>query len=271
MNFLIDLFYRLPFSVLKSLPLNFLSKISGKLADSDLSRHLIPVFANLYRINLHEAEHPTGHFRNFNSFFIRTLRKGSREIDLSSDKIISPADGKLSYSKITRGEIWFIKDKSYSLAKLIEDEEVSRFDGGHALTVYLSPRDYHRFHMPIDGRILCPPKKINGYLFSVIPSVMNRINDLFCVNERLIYSFENETFGRFYVVAVGATFVGSIIDLADIKNKKAGETVLKGAELGAFKFGGSTIVLITEKAFPMSQDNKSFCSNRGEVKFGEIL
>ncbi len=268
---LIRLFYKLPYFILANLPLNFLSKAAGKFADHKFSRHFILFFIKLFNISMEEAERGAFQYDTFNDFFTRGLREGVRKYDITSENIISPADGVLSCSRITDGYVALIKNKSYSLKDLLDEKDVSGFHQGHAATIYLSPRDYHRFHMPMDGQIVCLPQKIGGFLFSVMPEVVHHLGDLFCVNERLIYSFRNEVFGDFFLVAVGATFVGSIEDRIESKKRNTGETMKKGEELGAFKFGGSSIVLITGKGFPFKLSTEESLFSGENIRFGDTL
>ena len=267
----IQLFYKLPLFLLKKLPLNFLSRAVGRLADHALSRPLIPLCAKGIGVDLEEAEHGITHYPTLNAFFTRGLKEGRRPFDPQKRyEVIAPADGKLSYGRITDGKVWAIKDKGYSLDKLLGKTDIREFHDGHVVIIYLSPRDYHRFHMPLDGKITAPPKRIGGYLFSVMPEVMKSVDDLFCVNERLVYSFENEIHGKFYMVAVGATFVGSIVDRIASDGRMSGETMRKGEELGAFQFGGSSIVVIMERDFPIH--GKGSCPENGvAVRFGDVL
>ncbi len=267
----IEKFYQLPYFILTRLPLNLFSKLAGYFADHPLSKSLIPFFIKKFGVCLDEAEMGIERYPTLNAFFTRKLKEGLRTFDQSNDRMISPADGVFSYSKVIDGKIWVIKNKSYSLPKLIAQEQVGEFHEGHAVTIYLSPKDYHRFHMPLDGEITALPQKIEGYLFSVLPSVISRFDDLFCVNERLVYSFKNETYGTFFIVAVGATFVGSIVDRIEGENRKVGDIMRKGKELGAFKFGGSSIILITKKGFPLASTQKSSGENEGEIRFGDVL
>jgi len=267
----IQLFYKLPLFILKRLPLNFLSRAVGRLADHALSRPLIPLFVKGFGVDLEEAEHGIEHYPTLNAFFTRRLKEGRRAFDPEKkDEVISPSDGKLSYGEITEGKVWVIKEKGYSLEKLLGRSDVREFHEGRALVIYLSPRDYHRFHMPLDGKISAPPKRIGGYLFSVMPEVMRSVDDLFCVNERLVYSFENEIHGKFCVVAVGATFVGSIVDRISEDDRRVGETMRKGEELGAFRFGGSSIALIMEKNFSLRGRGTS-AEGGMPVRFGDVL
>lgn len=267
----IQLFYKLPLFILKRLPLNFLSRAVGRLADHALSRPLIPLFAKGFGVDLEEAEHEVAHYPTLNAFFTRGLKEGRRTFDPQKrDEVISPADGKLTYGRITDDKAWVIKEKGYSLEKLLGRTDIQEFKDGHAVIIYLSPRDYHRFHMPLDGKISAPPKRIGGYLFSVMPEVMKSVDDLFCINERLVYSFENEIHGKFCMVAVGATFVGSIVDRISGDHRRVGETMRKGEELGAFRFGGSSIALIMQKNVPVQ--GKASCPETGmPVRFGDVL
>lgn len=241
------------------LPKHALSRAVGRWARSPLSRYAIPLFIRRFRINVEEAEKPWRDYPNLLEFFIRKLKPDVRTVDPSPNTVVSPVDGVISQiGEITEGTLIQSKGVTYRLVDLLggDREQADRYDGGKFVTIYLSPRDYHRIHMPIDGEVT-NVFYIPGQLFPVNSFGVRAIRHLFVRNERLI-TFLRTALGTIAVVKVGATNVGSIrlnfdpevpTRSADRRfMRKAYEPPLhlsKGDELGRFELG-STVILLFE-------------------------
>ena len=149
-------------------------------------------------------------YASFNEFFTRPLKPGARP--LAPADWISPVDGAISqFGLIARDQVFQAKGHSYSTTALVGGDSAlaAQFENGHFATLYLSPKDYHRIHMPCDGRLL-RMVHVPGELFSVNPTTARGVPGLFARNERLVCVFENEQLGRWVLVLVGATIVGSM-------------------------------------------------------------
>lgn len=239
-------------------PQHQLSRVVGKLAASEhpmIKNTVIQAFKAQYGIDMSIAEQSNAlKFKSFNEFFTRSLKQGVRQIDTDPHSIVSPADGAISQlGKIEEGDIFQAKGQSFSVEKLIADPQLAEpFKNGHFATVYLSPKDYHRVHMPFAGT-LTETLYVPGELFSVNQTTAENIPGLFARNERMVCLFDTEL-GRMAVVLVGAMIVAGIETVATGKVKPTGHLELnqhnlfleKGAELGRF-YLGSTAVILFEK------------------------
>lgn len=229
-----------------------------------LKDRLIKGAVRLYRVDMNLAvqQDPTA-YSCFNAFFTRALRTEARPLAGDPAAVVSPVDGAVSQcGRIENGRIFQAKGQSYTLQELLgEDAEwCAQFADGHFATLYLSPRDYHRIHMPLSGKL----KKmlhIPGRLFSVSPSTTRVVPRLFSRNERLVNLFETEH-GPMAVIMVGAIFVASMDTVwagtvapatRRISQWRYGpqpptEPVIleKGEEMGRFNMG-STVVLLFQK------------------------
>ena len=210
-------------------------------------------FGRFFGVDFSEFDTPLKNFERLQDFFIRELKPGARPIAESA--LVSPCDGVFGQcGQVNDGHLLQIKGKSYSLSDLL-GEDAPDWHDAHYATIYLSPKDYHRFHAPCDGRVI-KAKHIPGYLWPVNPWAVKNINQLFCVNERLICWLDEKAI----LVAVGATMVGKVkvrFDHHLTTNNKLTEPVVKiygdkaqlfkkGEELGHFEFG-STIVMLTKE------------------------
>ncbi|MFH7765361.1 archaetidylserine decarboxylase [Acinetobacter sp. BSP-28] len=239
-------------------PQHQLSRVVGKLAASEnpiIKNTVIQAFKAQYGIDMSIAEQSNAlKFKSFNEFFTRSLKEGVRQIDTDPHSIVSPADGAISQlGQIEEGDIFQAKGQSFSVEKLIADPQLAEpFKNGHFATVYLSPKDYHRVHMPFAGT-LTETLYVPGELFSVNQTTAENIPGLFARNERMVCLFDTEL-GRMAVVLVGAMIVAGIETVATGKVKPTGHLELnqhnlfleKGAELGRF-YLGSTAVILFEK------------------------
>lgn len=195
------------------IPKQALTMLAGKLASKEagsLTTSVIRWFVGRYKVNMAEAANPDiASYKSFNEFFTRPLQDGARP--LADAGLICPVDGAISqFGAIERDQIFQAKGHSYSTTALVggDRELAAQFENGSFATIYLSPRDYHRIHMPCDGR-LTRMIHVPGALFSVNPTTARGVPGLFARNERVVCVFESAN-GPFVQILVGATIVGSM-------------------------------------------------------------
>lgn len=253
-------------------PHHLFSRIVGKVAESKLFRKpFITWFTKRYQVDLSEAviEDPL-EFENFNAFFTRALKPGARTICKDLGAIVSPADGAISQlGPIDELSILQAKGRRYSVGSLLacSPDEAKTFVNGSFATIYLSPRDYHRVHMPIAGR-LTKTTYIPGKLFSVNQKTAESVTDLFARNERLVCYFDT-ALGPMVLVLVGAMIVAGIETVwAGAIAPNANKTIVTeerfdsidlkiGEEMGRFKLGSTAILLFQEHAINFSPTLKA--------------
>jgi phosphatidylserine decarboxylase len=244
------------------LPKDLISAVMYRAARSErrwISRPLIRWFARAYGVDLAEAEHPDiDAYATFNGFFTRALRPGARVIDGGPDAVVSPADGTLSeFGALDADTLLQAKGRSYSLAALLGEsgQRVEALLGGSYCTVYLSPRDYHRVHAPLDAA-LTRTRYIPGRRFSVSPATAAAIDRIFCRNERAVCWFDTAV-GPMVIVLVGALNVSSISTFShgeiasgtpQLWDESAPLYVARGAEIGRFNLGSTVVVLFARGA-----------------------
>lgn len=221
---------------------------------------LIATVVRNYRVDMSEAEQPDPFsYASFNAFFTRPLKPGARTIPADVQAVVCPADGRISQSGAIRdGSILQAKGRDFSVAELIADDALAaNYANGSFLTVYLSPRDYHRVHAPLTGR-LQQTVHVPGRLFSVAPFAVVGVPGLFARNERLVCHFVGDH-GPFVVVMVGAMLVSGIQTVwsgvevppharaITTRDWSASRIELqRGQELGRFNMGSTVIVLLPE-------------------------
>ncbi|TAH44938.1 MAG: phosphatidylserine decarboxylase [Betaproteobacteria bacterium] len=241
------------------LPKQALTVLAGKLAGAragGLTTAVIRWFVRRYGVDMDEAANPDiASYPTFNAFFTRPLRAGARP--LAQAALVCPVDGGISqFGAIERDQIFQAKGHSYSTTALVGGDArlAARFQDGSFATLYLSPRDYHRIHMPCDGR-LRRMIYVPGELFSVNPTTARGVPGLFARNERVVCVFDSDD-GPFVLVLVGATIVGSMATVwhgvvnpprtATVRDwlYEDGEVVLaKGDEMGRFLLGSTVVML----------------------------
>lgn len=266
------------------LPKQALTRIAGQLAKwpgGRLTTQFIAWFVRRYGVNMAEAAQPDIRtYPTFNDFFARKLRAGARP--LADAAIISPADGVISQlGKITSGQIIQAKNHDYSVTNLLGGcaEYPQSFEQGLFATIYLSPRDYHRVHMPCTGKLVSMTH-IPGKLFSVNPATTASIPGLFARNERVICLFDSPDYGRFALVLVGATIVGSIGTVwhGRVNTRRDGQVhhtvygdkapvLEQGAEMGRFELG-STVIMLFESGKLLF--NKA-CQPDTQIQLGQMV
>lgn len=238
--------------------------------ESSLTPKVIRKFASAFKVEMNDAVEPDlAHYRTFNDFFTRALKPEARPIVTGQNHIASPADGTVSaIGDVNEARIFQAKGRDYSLLSLLggDGAATERLGNGRFTTIYLSPRDYHRLHMPLAGRLI-RQSYVPGRLFSVGPHTVKALPDLFARNERVIAQFETEH-GLMALVLVGAMNVAAIetvwhglvtppqhdgishIDYPANPDDNATSAVqlARGAEMGRFNMGSTIIVLLENPA-----------------------
>lgn len=212
-----------------------------------------------YGVDLDEAADPDfDHYASFNAFFTRELKPGVRPIDPAPNGIVSPADGRVSQAGAIDGDrILQAKGHDYRVLELLGGDTAAAavYQDGQFATVYLSPKDYHRVHMPLDGRLVAMDF-VPGELFSVSDATAQLVPGLFARNERVVCHFQGEQ-GPFVMVLVGAIFVGSMETVWHGEVRAPGRQVTrwdypeqtapvlrKGEEMGRFNMGSTVVLLV---------------------------
>jgi phosphatidylserine decarboxylase len=219
---------------------------------------LIRTVVRNYRVDLTEAEAADfAAYASFNAFFTRALKAGARPPDPDPDAILSPADGRISQAgAIDHGRIFQAKGFDFGTGELLADDaRAAPFHDGSFATIYLSPRDYHRVHMPLAGELV-ETVHVPGRIFGVAPFAVETIPRLFARNERLVCHFES-ALGPFVVVLVGAMLVSGVATVWDgvaippyasaiVRRDFRGRGIWlkRGAEMGRFEMGSTVIVLL---------------------------
>lgn len=242
------------------IPQHLLSRLMGKLASAKLGKLTqwgIKQFIAHYKVNMDEAAiSDYSQFETFNDFFTRALKPGARIISQENNSVVSPVDGCISeIGTIEKNQLLQAKGTYYSLENLCGDSSVAaHFENGSFLTAYLSPKDYHRFHMPFAGQLL-QMRYMPGKLYSVNVSSVENVPGLFAKNERVVCLFET-AIGKMAVIPVGAMIVGSIamnwhgvvVPGSRYHWNYESQSLCfdKGNELGHFRLG-STVIMLFEK------------------------
>ncbi len=244
------------------LPKQALTVLAGKMANAQagkLTTRLIRWFVARYKVNMAEAANPdTASYASFNEFFTRPLRDAARP--LAAADFICPVDGAISqFGDIAHDQIFQAKGHAYSTTALVggDSELAAKFQDGSFATLYLSPRDYHRIHMPCAGR-LTRMIYVPGALFSVNPTTARGVPGLFARNERVVCEFESEH-GPFILTLVGATIVGSMAtvwhgvvnpprsrEVREWRYDKQPVILEKGDEMGRFLLGSTVVMLFPQ-------------------------
>ncbi len=265
------------------LPKRALTQFAGRIAGvrgAALTTGLIKWFVRRYKVNMSEAASPAlSSYATFNDFFTRALQEGARP--LAGADLICPVDGAISQlGRIEGQQIFQAKGHHYSSTALLGGDSAlaAQFDDGSFATLYLSPKDYHRIHMPCDGH-LSRMIYVPGELFSVNPATARSVPGLFARNERVVCIFES-AHGAFALVLVGATIVGSIATVwhgvvnadrhATLSEWRYDDQLVnlrQGQEMGRFLLG-STVVLLFAKGD--LQFNPVWVSGRA-IRLGEAM
>lgn len=266
------------------MPRRAINVLAGKMANSThpgLSQYLIGWFLARYDVNMAEAANPDiRSYASYNAFFTRALRADARP--LASSDFVCPVDGAISQlGAIASDQIFQAKGHQYSTVALVGGDAglAAPFQDGSFATLYLSPTDYHRVHMPCDGRLL-RMIYVPGDLFSVNPATARGVPGLFARNERVVCVFETAHKTPFVLVLVGASIVGSMATVwhgavnpprtRNIREWRYDEQQIalkKGEEMGRFLLGSTVITLFVKDAL---QFNPAWTATRA-VRMGEAM
>lgn len=274
------------------MPKQAITMLAGKLAHlacGNTTAAVIQWFVKRYHVNMDEAANPNvASYKTFNEFFTRPLKEGVRPI--AQADFISPVDGAISQlGVIEKDQIFQAKGHSYSTTALVGGNKAlaAKFENGFFACLYLSPKDYHRIHMPCDGTLVSMTY-VPGALFSVNPTTAQGVAGLFARNERVVCTFQSAQHGVFVMVLVGATIVGSMATVwhETMTGAKGGIvnpprtsqprtwdyadnniTLKQGEEMGKFLLG-STVVMLFEKDAIIF--NREWCATKA-IKLGEMM
>jgi len=266
------------------LPKQVLTVIAGRVAAARGSAMTLPLirwFIGRYGVNMAEAENPDiASYASFNDFFARALRVGARP--LATADFICPVDGAISqFGAIDDEQIFQAKGHCFTTTALVGGDTAlaAHFRNGSFANLYLSPRDYHRLHMPCDGK-LTRMIYVPGALFSVNPVTARGVPNLFARNERVVCVFESPQHGPFVMVLVGATIVGSMATVwhGVVNARRTGRIaewdytnqdirLEKGAEMGRFLLGSTVVMLFARNTITFNQD----WAPERPVRLGEMM
>jgi phosphatidylserine decarboxylase len=247
-----------------------MTRLAGLVASAEwgaVTTWVIKRFVKRYNVNMNEAAHADpAHYKSFNEFFTRPLKDGVRP--LSRSEWVCPVDGAISQcGAIERDQIFQAKGHHYSTRALVGGDATlaAQFQNGQFATLYLSPRDYHRIHMPMAGKLL-RMIHVPGDLFSVNPTTARGVPGLFARNERVVCEFETEK-GPMVLVLVGATIVGSMATVwhGQVNPPRPGAVrewryesqdvrLQKGEEMGRFLLGSTVVMLFPENSLRFPDD-----------------
>lgn len=264
-------------------PKHAMTVFAGLVANAragSITTAIIRRFVQKYRVNMEEAANPDiSSYRTFNEFFTRALRDGVRP--LSDAPYICPVDGAISqFGPIQQDQVFQAKSHYYSTSALVggDVELAAQFNNGSFATIYLSPRDYHRIHMPCDGR-LTRMIYVPGTLFSVNPATARGVPGLFARNERVVCVFDSDH-GPFVLTLVGATIVGSMATVwHGVINPPRTRTIRewsyapgqvslkKGEEMGRFLLGSTIVMLFPKNTLGFNEEWEA----ARPVRLGEAL
>ncbi len=269
------------------LPHHLLSRLAGCIAECRIGwikGPFIRWFARRFDVDMSQAlVEDLDAYEHFNAFFTRALKADARPLDPSPEAVLCPADGAISQlGPIQNGRIFQAKGHSFSLLELLggDAERAAPFMGGDFATIYLSPRDYHRVHMPLAGT-LREMVYVPGRLFSVNQTTAQNVPELFARNERVVCIFDTER-GPMAMVLVGAMIVASVEtvwaglvtpprrELKTFRYDEAARAPVhleKGAEMGRFKLGSTVILLFGAEQVRWAQELIA----TGPVSMGQSL
>ncbi|AXI26082.1 phosphatidylserine decarboxylase [Gemella sp. ND 6198] len=223
------------------------SKALKKLTKSNLSRLMIQPFAKVYDIDTDEILDELDDFRNLNEFFIRKLHPNARPIDKKEDSFVSPTDGVISeVGHISENSTFIVKNQVYNVKTLVGDKEFAdKYKGGTYIIIYLSPKNYHRIHFPLNSQVK-EVYSLGKYSYPVNKLGLELGDNILSYNYRQVYKLSGKI--NYTLIPVGAQNVNSIIPTYESIYVK------KGDELGYFEFG-STVVLLFEKDNILLEEN----------------
>ncbi|KAL2071140.1 hypothetical protein VTL71DRAFT_12375 [Oculimacula yallundae] len=224
-----------------------LSFKQGVKYDDPASASEIQSFINFHQLDMSEVLLPIEKFKSFNEFFYRQLKPDARPCSAPDNPriIVSPADSRsVVFNRMDEATKIWVKGREFSIERLLGNaypQDAERYKSGALGIFRLAPQDYHRFHIPVDG-VMGEPKTIEGEYYTVNPMAIRSALDVYGENVRIVIPIDSVAHGRVMVICVGAMMVGSTVI-----TRKAGENVKRAEELGYFKFGGSTILVLFEE------------------------
>jgi phosphatidylserine decarboxylase len=266
------------------LPKQALTSLAGRVAGARggaMTTRLIRWFVGKYGVNMEEAANPDiTSYASFNEFFTRPLRDGVRP--LAQADFVCPVDGAISqFGDIDNHHIFQAKGHKFTTTELVGGDAAlaAQFQHGHFANLYLSPKDYHRLHMPCDGR-LTRMIYVPGALFSVNPTTARGVPGLFARNERVVCVFESDEHGPFVMTLVGATIVGSMAtvwhgvvnpprlpSICDWSYDSKPVVLKKGEEMGRFLLGSTVVMLFRQGTIGFNRD----WAPERKVRLGEMM
>ena len=264
-------------------PKQAMTRLAGLLASAELgalTTWVVRRFVAKYKVNMSQAhEADPAQYKSFNAFFTRALRDGARPLAKAS--WLSPVDGAISqFGQIEKDQIFQAKGHHYSTSALVGGDSAlaAQFENGHFATLYLSPRDYHRIHMPCAGRLL-RMVHVPGDLFSVNPSTARGVPGLFARNERVVCTFET-AHGPLVMALVGATIVGSMSTVwhGQVNPPRPGQLrewryetqniqLAQGQEMGRFLLGSTVVMLFAKNSISFAQN----WAAAGAIQMGQAM
>lgn len=267
--------------ILRVLPRTRITRVMGRLADyawpEPIGKAVVGLYCRAYNVELDECAKASG-FASFDEFFTRELREGARKMPDDLRIAVSPADGRIDSigpvgDDVSR-RVFKVKGRPYNVAELVGDEEEARrYEGGAGCVVYLSPRDYHRVHSPVEGEIVSV-RSMPGDYYPVNAIGVEHVENLFVRNRRVAIAIDTPPesgFGRVTVVMVAAMVVGRItvtgIDARDVPigfhPYDPPLRVARGDEIGIFRLGSTAVVFFEPKA------HVKWLVEEGPVRFGQ--
>jgi len=267
------------------------SRLAGWLADNEsmpaLKNRVVKWFIKRYGVDMSEALEPDyTTYPSFNAFFTRALKPGLRPMDERETTLISPVDGAISQlGHISNDRVFQAKGQSFSLNELLggDEERAAGFADGEFATIYLSPKDYHRIHMPLAGT-LREMVYVPGKLFSVNPTTAENVPNLFARNERVACLFDTPA-GPMALVSVGAMIVGSVettwagvvspsdrneVSVTRYNTLKTPIRFEKGEEMGRFRLGSTVIIVMPKGTVTWNPEQVAERMVRLGEAFGEV-
>ncbi len=228
---------------------------------SRLSRMFIKPYIRLYKIDRKEIRHPSA-YKSLTDFFVRDIDPGLRPIANGRNIIVSPVDGTIADLGFAQGKkIILAKKNFYSLAELLAFPNVDSLQDCYYMNIYLSPRNYHRIHMPFPAQVI-HHQYVPGQVFPVNKLGVSTVKDLFAKNRRTCTIFETKGGAKFALIKVGALGVGKIISSYHV-----GEKIPKGKEIGRFEFGSTVILIFQKDLFKPSK----FLTVNQQIKMGQKI
>ena len=267
--------------ILRVLPRTRITRAMGRLADyawpEPLGKAVVGIYCRAYDVEMEECAKSSG-FASFDEFFTRELREGARKMPDDARIAVSPADGRVDSIGRIDGRAFYVKGRPYQVDELVGDaEEAKRYDGGTGCVVYLSPRDYHRVHSPVEGAIVSV-RSMEGDYYPVNAIGVRHVHNLFVRNRRVAITIDTPPpsggevgFGRVTVVMVAAMVVGRItvtgIEARDVPfgfhPYDPPLRVARGDEIGIFRLGSTAVIFFERQAAA------KFLVQEGPVRFGQ--